>query len=178
MLEFYTKEFKKRASKQINEVNDLIKDILPNLLKWQMKGCYVIDNNFTALYKPLNDSDNNQIGTEIKIEKGNEKYLISSSKEIIRVRHEVDNDIVETYLVKLEDDVLYTNVIFANSDDIIDVKIYERNNEEEIKVITNLDADKIKDSLQDRGDFNLLEYIKSIYTNDLQTKGISRTYNK
>lgn len=178
MLEFYTKEFKKRASKQIKEVSDMVKDILPDLLKWQMKGCYVVGDNFTASYVPLNDRNHNQIGTDVKIEKGSEKYLITSSENIIRLRHEIDNDIVETYLVKLEDDVLYTNAIFANGDDIIDVKIYEKDGRENIKVITNLDADKIKDALLDRGNLNLLEYIKSMYNYDLKNKGISRTYNK
>lgn len=163
MLEFYTKEFKERAKNQINEVNNIIKEVLPNIQKWQMKGCFVIGSNFEATYVPLVDNMKNQVGTEVKIKKDNEKYVITSGKEIIRFNYEINNDIVETYFVKLDNNVLSTSIMFYDGDDFISVSIEEVNGIENIKVSTNLDSNMYKDALLGRGDSNILEYVKSIY---------------
>lgn len=163
MLEFYTDEFKKRASKQIEEVNEIIKDKTPVLQKWQMKRCYVQGKDFNASYIPLFDEDNKQIGTEAKIYFKDEKYVITTGEETIKLRHTTSEPTIETYLTQIENGVLVTDINFINNDDFISVKIKEINGIESLEVLTNLDAKMYKDALLDRKDFNILDYIKEIY---------------
>ncbi len=164
MIEFYTKRFRERAKNQIKEVNDMIKGVLPNLYKWQMKGCYLIEDDYTVLYRPLVDGENNQVGTDIEVTKDNkEKYFITSGEEIIRVRHEEGKDLFETYYTVLKNDTLLTQVILNFKEDFISVKIQEKDGKEEIDVASNLDGEQIKEALLDRGDSNILDYIKTFY---------------
>lgn len=165
MIEFYTEEFKERASKQINEINNMIKGVLPNLYKWQMKGCYLINEDYTALYRPLLDENNNQVGTDIKVlsDEASEKYLITSSKEMIRVVHNLGHNIHESYLTKLDDNTLVTQILLNYNDDFISVTINNNGTSDEININSNLDEDKIKDSLLDKGNSNILEYLRSFY---------------
>lgn len=165
MIEFYTEEFKKRASKQIKEVNDMIENKLPKIQKWQMQGCFVVGEDFDAMYIPLTDGLGNQIGTDVKInlDSNREKYLVTSGERIIRLRHEIDNSVFETYSTKLQNDTLLTSIKFTNENDFIFVEIDEFNGVEKVKVLTNLDAEIFENALINRGASNILECIKSTY---------------
>lgn len=174
MLEFYTDEFRKRASKQINEVNEIIEDKMPVLQKWQMKRCYVESNDFNATYVPICDENSSQIGTEIKVNFKDEEYTLTAGEEVLKLRHVTSGPVIETYLIQIENGALITDVSFINNDDFVMVKMKETNGIELLDVLTNLDARLYKNALLNRESFNILECIKDLYYSNKSIKKIRK----